>query len=181
MDNGIDEGASMQYRLLAKTQFVARAAKTAILDVYTPFLRDYKPSSDEREVLRALEQRSRLAAQGSTLAAPVLSVIMPVYEGVSGALDRSRARKRSLLASMDVLAFHRANGRWPATLIEAGSDYTDPFDDKPLRYKLDGEGFRVWSVGQNGKDDGGKTNREKRGLDFDEVVVFDPSKTAGKK
>jgi hypothetical protein len=32
---------------------------------------------------------------------------------------------------------------------------TDPFDGQPLRYKKLAKGYIVYSVGENGKDDGG--------------------------
>ncbi|MBI4027834.1 MAG: hypothetical protein HY360_22810 [Verrucomicrobia bacterium] len=32
----------------------------------------------------------------------------------------------------------------------------DPFDGKPIRYKPSGKGYVVWSIGNDGKDDGGK-------------------------
>jgi hypothetical protein len=40
---------------------------------------------------------------------------------------------------------------------------TDPFTNKPLFYVRQGEGFLVYSVGLNGKDDGGLKETEKAG------------------
>lgn len=36
----------------------------------------------------------------------------------------------------------------------------DPYADAPLAYRRDGEACRIWSVGPNGRDDGGKEPRD---------------------
>jgi len=35
----------------------------------------------------------------------------------------------------------------------------DPFNAKPLKYKQDADGFVIYALGENGQDDGGKTQR----------------------
>jgi len=60
--------------------------------------------------------------------------------------------------------YRRENGRYPETLKELVPKYLpslpiDPFDGKPLRYKRMAEGFKVWSVGMDMKDDGGVWGR----------------------
>jgi hypothetical protein len=60
------------------------------------------------------------------------------------------------------LAGYRADhmGKYPPTLAELAPAYIDvlpkdPFTDGDLHYKSDGEGYLLYSVGPNGKDDGG--------------------------
>ena len=51
------------------------------------------------------------------------------------------------------------NGRYPATLAEAGEQIagrTDPFSGEGYRYALEGTGYRLYSLSVNGKDDGGQ-------------------------
>ncbi len=57
-------------------------------------------------------------------------------------------------------AFHADNGRYPAKLNELVPKYADKipddyFTDKPLIYKPSGDGYLLYSVGKDGKDDGG--------------------------
>lgn len=59
-----------------------------------------------------------------------------------------------------VLEYRNQQGRWPNTLAEAGVQAVDPFDGKPLRYRLEGEGFRIWSVGPDLRDDEGEVGRD---------------------
>ena len=64
-----------------------------------------------------------------------------------------------------VRRFGLAHGRYPETLDELVPEYleavpVDLFDAKPLRYKKVDEGFVVYSVGENGVDDGGQDDDE---------------------
>jgi hypothetical protein len=46
---------------------------------------------------------------------------------------------------------------------------TDPYDGKPLRYRRLDDGVVVYSIGRDGKDDGGKLDRNdqlRAGIDF---------------
>ncbi|MFZ5828591.1 MAG: hypothetical protein ACOY3P_00815, partial [Planctomycetota bacterium] len=70
----------------------------------------------------------------------------------------------SLMFSLQVdLALYRAeNGGFPATLDPLVPNYAepmplDPFTDRPFVYKraADGAGYLLYSVGANGRDDGG--------------------------
>ncbi len=55
--------------------------------------------------------------------------------------------------------YRETHGRYPAALSELTQHGarlpTDPFNDQPYHYRLEGSGFRLWSVGTNGVDDGG--------------------------
>lgn len=60
-------------------------------------------------------------------------------------------------------AYYDAHGQWPESLdqIDAppGLSKDDPFSDEPLRYRVDGEMFRLYSVGPNKTDEGGIQHR----------------------
>jgi hypothetical protein len=61
------------------------------------------------------------------------------------------------------LAAYRADhGTYPDSLGALVPKYarrvsSDPFTEQPLRYRREGSGFLLYSVGQNGVDDGGRT------------------------
>jgi len=88
---------------------------------------------------------------------------------VSGAYSRAMESDMRAVARIDAarvavaLERHRlANGKLPEALSELVPLYldevpTDPFDGKPLRYKKLENGYTVYSVGQDGADDGGET------------------------
>jgi hypothetical protein len=71
------------------------------------------------------------------------------------------ARLRAARAGIAVERFRVANGRLPESLDELAPKWldsvpTDPFDDKPIRYKKLIKGFVTYSVGPDLKDNGGK-------------------------
>lgn len=73
----------------------------------------------------------------------------------------SRATSRLLLASAALRAYRAEHGGYPERLDELVPAYltrvpVDPFDLRPLRYRREGDRFRCWSVGPDGRDDGGR-------------------------
>jgi hypothetical protein len=71
------------------------------------------------------------------------------------------------------------NNRYPAGLSELTPSYlnavlTDPFDGQPLRYRNQGTGYVLYSIGPDLKDDGGKPMNGKEG-DIVFTVVTPPA------
>ena len=70
---------------------------------------------------------------------------------------RQIASAEAVRAAAAVLVWKAQHGKLPDTLAEAVSQpAVDPFDLKPLRYRTEGSGFVIYSVGETGKFDGGK-------------------------
>jgi hypothetical protein len=135
-------------------------------------LRDYKTTGDERAVLDAFDAFTTSISRAKTPAGIVFSMFGARFHGLAESLDRARSRKAHLLAAVRVLEHRAKTGAWPTTLSEAGAEFEDPYDGLPLRFRLDGAGFRVWSVGEDGRDDGGLTREEANGATFDEVLAY---------
>jgi hypothetical protein len=71
------------------------------------------------------------------------------------------AQLRSAQAALAVQRYRLAAGRLPDALADLVPDYLgtvplDPFDGNDLRYKKLDTGFVVYSIGEDGKDDGGR-------------------------
>ena len=145
-----------------------RKIKSAVLDVWTPTIAEYRPGDDEKGTIEALERRFSEATQDSLFAEVYLDIMSPVYAGFWQSLYRARAQRRMLLAALDLIEHRSETGAWPESLDSA---YIDPFDGKPLRYRIDGDGFRIWSVGWDGNDDGGVTRKEDND-NWDDVLVY---------
>ncbi len=78
--------------------------------------------------------------------------------------------KRLLVVVLAVERFRLARGALPNTLDKLLLAYLeavpqDPFDGQPLRYKKLPKGYVVYSVGEDGKDDGG-AERDANGRQF---------------
>lgn len=164
-----DDAESIELTLMSRSQFVIRSVKMSVLDIYTPAIRDYRPTQDDQAVLETLDRRSMAVRAKSGVAGKVLDLFMMTFQGLADGLDRARFRRRSLLAALDVLDHRRKTGAWPSTLPV---EFIDPYDGKPLRYRVDGDGFRIWSVGANLADDGGLTDRESKSGQGDEVLIY---------
>lgn len=82
-----------------------------------------------------------------------------VAEPLLGVNDRVEARFRILALTCRLMAKKKSEGKVPKSLrgIDDGVN-TDPFTGEPLQYRSDGSDFLVYSVGADGKDDGGDTD-----------------------
>ena len=74
---------------------------------------------------------------------------------------RRVATFRLLQADLAVRLFHAKHGRWPNSLTELVPEQLpqeplDPYSGKPIGYRTDGDELVVYSVGEDGIDDGGK-------------------------
>ena len=103
---------------------------------------------------------SRNAYQPGVLTA----MMLPAMESLAASYTRARASAR---ATRVVIALERARlagtARLPASLVELASgaglgaaDIVDPFDGKPLRYRSSGTTYRLYSVGDDLADNGGR-------------------------
>ena len=69
---------------------------------------------------------------------------------------REVADLRLTRAGLALLQYKQAHGAFPETLEALGLEgLIDPFTDEPLHYRPEDEGFVVYSVGEDRKDNGG--------------------------
>ncbi len=91
----------------------------------------------------------------------LLNIAMPSLSRCITLDLRGIARLRTARVALAVERYRLATGTLPDTLGELTPTYIaiipkDPFDGKDLRYQKLGTGFVVYSVGEDGQDDGGK-------------------------
>ncbi len=135
------------------------------------------------EALAAMEETKVNDPLGKLLLAPVQRTLVLSTISVANA--------RCAAAAALVERYRAANGRLPASLAELGSELpaaaltdryarlhtrgvlgelpaaalTDPFTDRPLIYRTQGDGYVIYAVGENLKDDGGAVTRPKGSSD----------------
>lgn len=96
------------------------------------------------------------------------ALIVPALTNSSSAGMRGTAQNRAAEAALAIERYRQRHGKlpdnlqrlvpdfFPTTSAETDNGPTDPYDYKPLRFKLgDGE-YVVYSIGADGKDDGGQ-------------------------
>ncbi len=87
-------------------------------------------------------------------------------------VDNSATQKALLAVGLALRAYRLDHGAYPAGLSDLVPDYldavpNDPFaEDVPLRYRIDGDRYILYSVGPDGVDDGG-------------MAIFDPNNPFG--
>ncbi len=76
------------------------------------------------------------------------------------AAKRQQATARLLICELGIRTYHSEHGRPPHRLADLVPDYLpavpqDPFGDGPLVYRRNGQHYLLYSVGPDGRDDGG--------------------------
>jgi len=143
------------------------------LDLMNGYVRALeRPMPEQMAATRAVEKK----VMGVSRFCFFTRMLVPALSRASIEGARSRARIEAARAALAVERYRLKYGRAPARLDDAAPEFieavpVDPFDGKPLRYERRGEGYVVYSVGENGKDDGGREygGEKRRGPRLDEV------------
>jgi hypothetical protein len=112
-----------------------------------------KIRADIRRVSRGKSTKLGLASQ---FTADVWNDTVPACVAIA-CREAGRRCCGALVRVLEYRALHKA---FPKTLADAGADGIDPFDGKPLRYKVADGVCKVYSVGPDLKDDGGLDRRD---------------------
>jgi hypothetical protein len=137
---------------------------------------------DFRAQARVVEQISTRYDSRRRLSLGLNAVLFPVFAQAGEAYVRREAKERVTLALAKAMEFKSKHGRFPQSLDELGPLPPDPFDGQALRYLETDDGIRIYSVGENGRDDGGLDASElPRGVnrrESDVVASYPPIITA---
>jgi hypothetical protein len=117
----------------------------------------------------------------------ILALMLPATGSACEAEDRVAMQFEVTGLGFALAAYRADHGAFPARLADLVPKYAaevpkDVFADADLRYKLEGSGCLVYSVGINGKDDGGKGYADRKdGEDWDDLAIRVPAPPRGKK
>jgi hypothetical protein len=108
----------------------------------------------------------------------VSSLMMPAEGVVSTAEDRWTMQFEITKLALALAEYHAKHSRYPVRLITLAPKYLrevpkDIFNnDADLHYSRKGDGYLLYSVGENGKDDGGRGRDDaKNGEGWDDLAV----------
>lgn len=110
-------------------------------------------------------RRARNASASALEKLGAVGVLLPSIDQALIRQARMLAERRALRLLLDLHAIHERTQKWPASLDDLPKDVvekfgTDPFANKPFHYVLrDGKPW-LYSVAQDGDDDGGKHDEE---------------------
>jgi hypothetical protein len=108
---------------------------------------------------------------GGIIGDVLISLLVPAVRKVQEASDRSTQTAGNLQLAFALAAYRADNRRFPTNLMDVAPKYLakvpqDVFSGKAVIYKKQGDGYLLYSVGPNGKDDGGNWyNDEPKGDD----------------
>lgn len=142
------------------------AAYVRIMGQYTESAQQPYPLSKADTVDNKAEQmQSRLHI--------VTSIIIPALGRVTELSCERIAQMRITRTGLAVLQERTARGAFPDSLEKLKlKNLDDPFSAEPLHYKLHGQGFILYSVGPNQKDNGGSPKQKKQKIDWDIVWSY---------
>jgi len=104
---------------------------------------------------------------------PLTDTLAPAMGHLKRRHARMAAEIRITRAGLALLRHQQQRGAWPETLETLGLEgLEDPFVGGPLRYRPDGDGFVLYSVGDDEEDNGGVAKKPKQEKDFDIVWHF---------
>lgn len=84
------------------------------------------------------------------------AIMAPIYDQLCLKLIRCEAQRRLRRVTLSLIAYHLRTRRFPANLSDLNPPAPlDPYLDLPLHYRRTANGFVLYSVGDNLKDDGG--------------------------
>ena len=95
-----------------------------------------------------------------------VATLSPWWGMAASSRDTTIADLNQAIIAIDLELYRRQHGGLPKALEDLRvTDPTirleDPFSGKPMRYQKTSGGYRMWSIGQNLRDDGGKPGKQR--------------------
>jgi hypothetical protein len=99
---------------------------------------------------------------GKAIGNHLLGVLVSAFRKVQAIHERSEQEQRNLHVAFALAAHHRDHGHYPPQLADLAPKYlaavpTDLFSGKALIYRPTEKGYLLYSVGANGRDEGGRS------------------------
>lgn len=139
-----------------------RGQRTALLRHYNEMIEAAKLPEEKQDAELGRINQAFLASLTRT---SLTGLFAPAVLHWNRSLRRGDAQLRAAAVALALERFRRRHGRWPDSLRALTPEFldkvpADPFDGKPLRYRVSNSGVVVYSIGENGLDDGGLFSRD---------------------
>jgi len=137
--------------------FFLRQSKTLLFAAQQPWPENLQTA---RQVAKEIDQLGEDGWYAHMKYMMSLLLLLPA-DVVFEAHGRAQAASNATQTAVAIERFRRERSQLPANLQQLVPDYLsnvlmDPFDGQPLRYIVEGDRYRVYSIGRKGIDDGGK-------------------------
>lgn len=157
LDQNTPKAFSKTLDALYQAPGVKEAFEERYLHVYLEFFKKLPADSqDWVQIHYVLKKFRKELNDDLSVDNAIARQIAPAYPGVPLSNAAAEAAKRILVTTIAILQKHREGDPFPSVLPISGREAIDPLSGKALHYKREADGFTVYSVGVNMKDDGGK-------------------------
>jgi hypothetical protein len=150
-------------RIVASLRVKDRAERQKQLAALAEELGELRTAAADTGELAELIRRSDKPAEavGKALTDVVVSGLLSSFLLLQRSADRSEQAQRNLQVAFALEAYRKEHGAYPKELAELAPKYLpqvpdDLFSGKPLIYRRAQDGYLLYSVGPNGKDDEGR-------------------------
>jgi hypothetical protein len=122
--------------------------------------KSHKSATALRAYEGKMKEKAKPGGEFSSWRYLVTGSLLPGIEKAGSRAFRAQPHCEILVAAVALKRYHMRHKKYPSSLDELVPEFAprmpiDWMDGKPLRYRLDGDQFVLWSVGPNGRDDRG--------------------------
>ena len=157
LDRNTPKAFSKALDSLYQSPGVKEAFEERYLHVYLEFFKRLPADShDWLAIHRVLKQFRKELDDDMSVDNAMARQMAPAVPSEPLTYAAVEASKRLLVTTIEILKHHRDHESFPKKLPGSGPNTIDPLSGKPLHYRQEADGFTVYSVGVNMKDDGGK-------------------------
>jgi len=112
------------------------------------------PYQEGAQTMRALDES---VASGEASRNPLMQAMMPALSRYYALHTRAETNRRATILAANIMAYRQEHGTYPDSLDAFGDRQfvVDPFTDQRFAYRRDGDSFVLYSLSENGVDDGG--------------------------
>jgi len=149
-------------RTAAAMRLKDRAAREKAFDAIDRELEEaMKKGRSTTDVYKIVQDAGPGKVAGKQIGDVLVGLLAPAVRKVQQAQDRITQAERNLHVAFALAAYRKDNGAYPKRLTDLAPAYLaavpdDLFAARPIIYKPAENGYLLYSVGPNGKDDGGR-------------------------
>ncbi|AIE84998.1 hypothetical protein OP10G_1630 [Fimbriimonas ginsengisoli Gsoil 348] len=143
-------------RTLLQSHTVQNAFDTKFLRAYRTFIERVPkdPRQWEKATLAAREMQREIDADNS-LPNKINQFLFPTFDAAAMATGGIVTHRQLIGTTLKLIDVRHQTGRYPRLLPDYGKLSIDPYSGKPFRYRREGTGFLLYSIGADKTDDGG--------------------------
>jgi hypothetical protein len=159
---GLRNGNHWCDRMVAALRIKDRTSRQKEIDRIYEDLTSLPEEIDTAELVKRVLKEPADKTASKAIADVLIRVQLRAVCNLQKAQDRTEQIQRNVHVAFALAAYRRDNGRYPAKLELLAPKYLatvpgDLFSGKELIYRPTDEGYLFYSVGVNGKDDGGRS------------------------